>query len=126
MTRDQIDALATRLFAAIERRDIESVDACYASDIEVWHSPTRETQTREESLRLLGWLAKRCTEWRYQEVRREIFEDGFVQQHVLHTRNALGAAVEIPVCLVARVRDDRIVRIEEYLDGAASEPLFEQ
>jgi len=44
---------------------------------------------------------------------------------VLRLRNARGTPVEIPVCIVARLRDGRIARIDEYLDPAAAAPLFE-
>ena len=124
MTPEEIDRFASRFFAAIERGDIDAVARCYSPDIVVWHSPGAGEQNRDENLALLTTLSKRCSEWRYAEIRREFFSDGFMQQHVLRARNARGEPVEIPVCIVIRLRDAAIVRIEEYLDGAAAAPLF--
>lgn len=125
MTPDEIDALAGRLFAAIERGDIDAVDRLYHPEVAVWHAPVGRAQTREQNLALLSRLSRQCSDWRYEEVRREVFSDGFVQQHVLRLRNARGTPVEIPVCIVVRLRDGRISRIDEYLDAAAAAPLFE-
>ena len=124
MTPDAVDRLADEFFAAIERGDLEAVAGFYSDDVIVWHNVTRRTQTREENLRLLGYLAQRITSWRYEEVRRSCFPGGFVQQHLLRGENAAGDEVEVAVCLVAEVRDGRVVRIDEYLDGEAAEPLF--
>lgn len=126
MTPAEIDGLASRLFAAIERGDIEAVAGCYQPELVVWHSPSGHEQTRDENLALLTRLSERCSDWRYEEVRREIFADGFVQQHVLRLRNARGVPVEVPVCIVVRVREGAITRIDEYLDAAAAAPLFEK
>jgi len=125
MTAAEIDDLAGRLFAAIERGDIDAVARCYQPDVAVWHSPSGREQTREQNLALLSLLSRCCSDWRYEDVRREIFADGFVQQHVLRLRNARGVPVEIPVCIVVRLRDGAIARIDEYLDGAAAAPLFD-
>lgn len=125
MTREEIDRFATDFFAAIERGDIDAVAQCYRPDLVVWHSPGADVQTRDENLTLLTTLSKRCSEWRYEDVRREVFPDGFMQQHVLRARSARGEPVEVPVCIVVRLREGAIARIDEYLDGAAAAPLFE-
>lgn len=126
MSPDPIDRLADDFFAAIERGDLEAVGALYADDVVVWHNVTGRTQTRAENLRLLGHLAGLISDWRYEEVRRHCYPGGFVQQHLLRGTNAIGEALEVPVCLVAGVRDGRVVRIDEYLDGEAARPLFAQ
>ena len=43
--------------------------------------------------------------------------DGFVQQHVVRGRNALGEEFAIPACLVVTVVEGRITRLDEYLDS---------
>ena len=124
MTPEEIDRFASGFFGAIERGDIDAVARCYHPDLVVWHSPGAGKQGRDENLSLLTTLSKRCSEWRYEEIRREVFADGFVQQHVLRARNARGEPVEVPVCIVIRLLEGAIVRIDEYLDGAAAAPLF--
>jgi len=123
MTRAQIDELATRLFTNIEKGDLEGVAALYAEDVAIWHNVSGRAQTRDENLRLLSHLRERLDEWRYDEIRREVFDGGFVQQHVLRARRPDGAPVEIPVCILVRASGGRITRIDEYLDGRAAESL---
>ena len=46
------------------------------------------------------------------------FDDGFVQQHVLHGVRADGVAVTLPACIVCQVEHGRITRLDEYFDSA--------
>jgi ketosteroid isomerase-like protein len=111
------DDLANRLFQAIEGGDIAGVRALYAPDAVVWHNNDGVEQSPEQNLRVLQWVVDNLAERAYEDVRRQITDDGFVQQHVLRfTRD--GTRQEIPACLVVRCADGRITRIDEYLDSA--------
>lgn len=118
MTPAEIDALADRIFAAIEAGDVEAVRAIYADDVEVWHNFDMVTQTREENLRTLGWMHAHAQDLRYTEVRRIVLDHGFVQQHVLRATAPNGTAMAIPAMLHVHCAGGRITRIEEYLDPA--------
>lgn len=124
MSADDIEGVADRLFAAIERGDVDAVAQLYAPDVAIWHNLTGHTQDRDENLKLLRAVTRRVKDLRYEEVRRERTASGFVQQHVLRGRNPAGKALEIPVCLVVAVTAGRITRIDEYLDGEALAPMF--
>ena len=80
---DQIAALATRLFDCIERGDVDGVAGCYAADLVVWHNFDEVDQPREANLATLAGLIARISERRYERRRLNVFEGGFVQQHVL-------------------------------------------
>jgi len=125
MTPEETDQLATRFFSAIERGDLEGVEACYAPDVAVWHNVTRATQSREENLRLLRAFIRRVYTLRYEEIDRRFFPGGFVQRHVVRGTLGSGAPVEISVCLMIDVAKGRITRIQEYLDSAAIKPVFD-
>lgn len=120
---EQMMALAGRFFDAIESGDIETVRSLYADDVVIWHNHDRATQTRDENLRVLGWMAKRVTERRYTDTRRSPTPEGFVQQHVLTGTWPTGAALELAACIVCQVRDGRITRLDEYFDPAALPPF---
>jgi uncharacterized protein len=62
-------------------------------------------------------------ERRYDIVRRERLSDGFLQQHVLRGTTRSGATLEMPACLVVRVEQGRITRLDEYLDVAQAAVL---
>lgn len=114
------DELADRLFSAIERGDVDAVRAVYADDVEVWHNNDESTQTKEESLRLLGWLVNKVTDLKYEEVRRQVLPSGFVQEHVLRFDRTDGTRAGLPACLVVDcdLEAGLITRIAEYVDSA--------
>ena len=78
-----IRALATRLFDSIERGDVEAVADCYAPELVVWHNFDNVDQPRAENLATLQGLIERIAERRYEHRRLDVFDGGFVQQHVL-------------------------------------------
>jgi ketosteroid isomerase-like protein len=111
-------AVAERLFAAIERGDVDAVGALYAPDVAVWHNYDNVAQTRDQNLRTLAWMVRNVASLRYEEVRRKPVSGGVLQQHVLRGVAPNGAQLEIPSCMLISVVDGRITRIEEYLDSA--------
>ena len=117
-TTDPLD-VAARLFAAVEAGDVAAIAQLYAPDAVIWHSHTGTTQTAEENVQVLGMVTKRLRDLRYEEVRRQRTDRGFVQQHVLRARGPEGQPVELRACMVCDVVDGRITRLDEYLDGAA-------
>ena len=117
MSETTVLDVAARFFAAIETGDIDTVRDTYAPDAVVWHNVGGPPQTRDENLRTLSWLVRHVDGLRYDDVRRSATADGFVQQHVLRGRNALGEEFAIPACLVVTVVDERITRLDEYLDA---------
>ena len=110
--------LAERFLAAIVAGDFDTVRAIYAPDARIWHNVTGVAQTVDENLRVLRWLVRNVTELRYEEVRRLLTPEGFIQQHVLRATGPDGSAIAIPACLIVTVRDGRIIRLEEYIDSA--------
>jgi ketosteroid isomerase-like protein len=116
--------LGDRLFRAICSGDLEAVREIYAPGIKVWRNFDRVEQTREENLRVLAWVTKNVAELRYEQVRRQRTESGFVQQHVLRGTLPGGDPLEVAACLVCRVEGGHITRIDEYLDSAAIAPLL--
>jgi ketosteroid isomerase-like protein len=120
---DGMLAMADRLFAAVERGDIDAVRAIYAPDAVIWHNHDGVTQTVDENLRVLAWVAKNVTGFRYEDVRRTATPDGFVEQHVLRGRAPNGEELRVDACIVCTVLDGRVTRLDEYLDSAQVAPL---
>jgi ketosteroid isomerase-like protein len=119
------DAVAERLFSAIEAGDIDAVRALYAPDVAVWHNHDGLVQSLDDNVRVLGWMTRHLPGARYTDVRRSLTESGFVQQHVLVATNRAGREVAVPACIVADVADGRITRLDEYLDSAHIAQLME-
>jgi ketosteroid isomerase-like protein len=117
-SRSAIDELADRFIAAIASGDMETVRSIYSADAQIWHNFDDVTQTREQNLRQVGWFSTRLTNMRYEDIRRIVLDDGFVQQHVLRGGAPNGQPINIHAMLRVWCDDTTITRLEEYLDPA--------
>ena len=118
MTSHDTLELADRLFKAIEAGDTATVAELYAPDVKVWHNYDQIEQERDANLAVLGWMGRKVAGVRYEEIRRELLPDGFLQQHILRGTAPDGTALEVPSILRVYCADGAITRIEEYLDTA--------
>ena len=119
-----INTLADRFFAAIETGDVTTVETMYADDAVIWHNTDQVEQAKVDNLAVLGWLVKKTATRQYRDIRRSSTDGGFVQQHVLHVEFADGRSADLPACLVVQVSDDRITRLDEYLDNVGVTAAF--
>ena len=110
--------VAERLFKAIEAGDVDAVKEIYAPDAEIWHNTDGVVQSPDDNVRTLAWITTNLRDIAYTEIRRSATDDGFVQQHVLVLTNRAGQRVEVPACIVVRIADGRITRLDEYIDSA--------
>ena len=115
--------VARGLIERIEAGDVEGAAAFYAEDVVTWRNIDGRELVKKQILRILAFLAG-LEELVYEDVRIQEVRDGFVQQHVLCCRSPRGDQVRAAACLVARVRDGRLLRVDEYLDSAAMAPLM--
>jgi ketosteroid isomerase-like protein len=115
---DDMLTLADRFVRAIEDGDVEAVRACYHPDARIWHNNDRVEQTVDQNMAVLAWMARTLTTRRYRVTRREALSDGFVQQHVLEADLPGGGTWTLDACVIVRVEDGLIVRLDEYLDSA--------
>jgi uncharacterized protein len=118
-----IDALADRFIAAIEAADVETVTSIYAPDVRVWHNFDMVEQTREQNVRQIQWFATRLQGMRYDDIRRTVLEDGFVQQHVLRGTAPNGTEIAVHAMLRVWCDGSTITRLDEYLDPAQAAAL---
>ncbi len=120
MTQEKTDAtaVAERFFRAVERGDIDEVARIYAPDARIWHNFSNKSQSVEENLKTLGWVARKLANRRYDVLRRAVIPGGFMQQHVLRGTLSDGSDFSMPACIVCQVDGDRITLLEEYLDPA--------
>ncbi|CDO37847.1 nuclear transport factor 2 family protein [Novosphingobium sp. KN65.2] len=125
MNRDErIRAVAERFFDAIERGDVETVRDVYHPDVVIWHATDRTESSREENLAVLEGFVARASDRRYENRTLEVFADGFVQQHIVTGTRRDGMRLEMASCVICKVQDDRIVRLDEYFDSAALPQWF--
>ncbi|CAJ1584498.1 nuclear transport factor 2 family protein [[Mycobacterium] wendilense] len=123
--RASILDVADRLFAAIERADTDTIEALFDADILVWHSGDAADNERARALRVIKWFIDRTSTRRYEIFDRQVFESGFVQQHILHAAGADGARIALRVGIVIKLADNGLIsRIDEYFDPRDMAPLL--
>lgn len=119
MRRDaQLLELCDRFFDALEQKDYEALERCYASEAVIWHSHDGRYQPRAENLAMLKkGMEETQQDVRYKDRRIRTFEGGFVQQHRIEVTWANGSKGRMDVCFVAYTRNGRISRAYEYFDA---------
>jgi ketosteroid isomerase-like protein len=116
--------VADRLFGAIERGDYGTLDAMWADDVTVWHSGDSRDNDRVSAQKVIRWLINLTTTRGYEILDRQVFDGGFVQQHILRASRADTVSIEMRVCVVIKVgADGLITRIDEYFDPTDMAPL---
>ena len=115
----QIAELAKRFFDGIEKGDISILHEVYAPDVEIWHNTDNLIQTKEDNVTTLTGMVQRIPERSYTERRLDAFPGGFVQQHVLVGTRKDGKKVSLAACIVCKVKNGKITRLDEYFDSAA-------
>ncbi|MGE2814402.1 nuclear transport factor 2 family protein [Mycobacterium heidelbergense] len=125
-TAEAIVDVADRLFAAIEKGDKATVDRMWSKDVAVWRVGARRDDDKARALRVIDWFIDVTTERHYEILDRQVFDGGFVQQHVLHATGHAGQSISLRVCIVIKVGTDGLIhRIDEYFDPAGIAPLLD-
>ena len=119
---DYVD-FARRFVAAIQAGDVEAARACYAPGAKIWHNHDGLEQTVDENMRSMKWFVRTLPDRRYRVSRVEALPDGFVQQHVLEATLPDGAPWAMDACVVVRMKDGLITRLDEYIDSARADDL---
>lgn len=109
---------AEHFVTALQRGDTEVVRACYAPDAKLWHNTDGIEQTVDQNMKVLAWFQAKLKGLHYRIVRREALADGFLQQHVLEAELPDGQPFRLHACVVVKLENGLIARLDEYLDSA--------
>ena len=121
---DAIADVADRLFEAIEQSDIAMIQQIWNDDIAVWKTGDRD-RDKERAIRVISWFINTTTDRRYEILDRQLFDSGFVQQHILHANGRNGGSISMRVCIVIKLGANGLIsRIDEYFDPADLAPLL--
>ncbi|MBV9720493.1 MAG: DUF4440 domain-containing protein [Mycobacterium sp.] len=121
--------LADQLFAAVERSDEATLNRLFSDDIAVWRVGASRDNDKERALKVLHWFIDVTAQRRYEILDRQLFADGFVQQHILHATGRNGGSLAMRACIVIKLAASSsnqalISRIDEYFDPADLAPLL--
>lgn len=123
MSQIDYEAFAQRFVAAIQAGDAEAVRAFYAPDAKIWHNIDHIEQTVDQNLKSLAWFVRTLPDRTYRVQRIAPLPDGFLQQHVLEATLPNGERWAMDACVVVRVKNGKITRLDEYLDSAKTAQL---
>ena len=108
------------MFDALAAGDVAAARAACTPDARIWHSYDGLALTLDEIEPQWAGLVAGTAERIVTDVRRQETPGGFVQQHLFVIRPLGGARKAWPVCVVARVEDGRIARLDEYIDRSGA------
>jgi ketosteroid isomerase-like protein len=115
--------LAKAFIDALQAGDVDAARACLCEDAGIWHNFDDVDQTVDQNMALFEWMKRKSSARSYEITRLEEIEGGYLQQHILHMKNLAGESFAMHACVIVKVRDGRISRIEEYLDPAPTAAL---
>ncbi|MEZ4286917.1 MAG: nuclear transport factor 2 family protein [Polyangiales bacterium] len=118
--------IAMALTDCLTRGDVDGVAALYSDDATVWRNFDGRELTREQMLKVIGFLATAVNRLQYDVRAVHPTETGFVQEHTMTCESKNGKQVRVDACLVAYINDGKITRLNEYLDSLALQPLMEK
>jgi hypothetical protein len=113
---DEISDLAERLFRAFERNDTDAILGCCEPDAR-FSQNGRGGATVADLLPSFATMSERIGHHRYSEVRREVFDGGFVEEHRVTSTLPDGSPMDAVVCVVGRIGPTgKLVELNEYAD----------
>ena len=116
MTDGEIRELCNAFFDAYQDRRVDILERVLADDCIIWHNVFGRETTKQDN------LSKYYDSYRGQRRRTyndriiNTFHDGFVIQYQLGGVQNSGHKGSLWICIVGKVRDGRITRIDEYMD----------
>ena len=110
-------AVANRFFDGLLAGDLAALRAACSSGSILWINLTEQERALEDSLPGFAALRSKVPDLRMESVRRRGIPGGFLEQHVLIGTLPEGAPLRVVGCFIGTVEDDRISRLEEYVDG---------
>ena len=118
MNEYEIRHLCEAFFDAYENRRVDVLDRLYSHDCIIWHNVFGRETTRDENLARYheGYAGQRRRTYNDRIV--NTFGDGFVIQYTLNGVMKTGHRGALWLCIVARCKDGKITRIDEYMDSS--------
>jgi ketosteroid isomerase-like protein len=123
VTESEILDFAKGFVNAIETGDVAAVRACYAPGARIWHNNDGIEQTVDENVRVLEWFIAKLPDRHYRIQRLTALADGFLQQHVLEATLPDGVKWKLHACVVVRMENGLITRLDEYIDSGEAKAL---
>jgi ketosteroid isomerase-like protein len=116
--------LAHTFAKAAEARDADQLIPLYHPDGRFWNNVRQHVSTTADIVEITRLEAKVIAKYVFEDVRCTATSEGFVvQMNVTGTTNS-GSDFAVHTCLVAKVTDNLISQVDEYVDATQAAPIF--
>jgi hypothetical protein len=123
MNKLEVGEFADRYITAVEAGNAALVRSFYDPQARIWHNTDNVEKTVDEAMRTVEWLGQTLQQQKCTVIRREVLKDGFFQQDILRATLPDGTPFVLSACMVVKIENGLIVRVDEYLDSAELAPL---
>ena len=118
MTEGEIRELCNRFFDAYQDKRVDILDRVLADDCIIWHNVFGRETTKQDNLSKYHDSYRGQRRRTYDDRIIDVFHDGFVIRYQLRGVMEDGHHGSLWICIVGRVRDGQITRIDEYMDSS--------
>ena len=119
MAQNREEALRLAQFWATvsEEHNVEKFATVLHDDFKMWYNFDPQDRTRAEFIETLKGAHAMFSNQKNDDLQITLTDDGFVLQATM--RGVLdGKEIASPYCLVAKIKDGKVIRGEEYFDTA--------
>jgi ketosteroid isomerase-like protein len=116
MNDAQIRELANRFFDAYQDRRPDELKDIYCDETIVWTNVFQKEMAGADNIAALPASYAKARRRTYDDRTINTFDEGFVIQYTLTGVHHTGHKGALSVCIVALCRNNKIVRIDEYMD----------
>jgi ketosteroid isomerase-like protein len=114
----ELSNVADQLFKAFEKHDADTLRELCDPEARFWSNATNAELSLDELLAYLPMMRKTIGAHHYDDVRRLVAPDGFVEQHAVRSIRPDGEPLDLQACVVVRTDEEgKIVRLDEYVAG---------
>ncbi len=115
---EAIGTLAHALVVVAEAGNTEAIAKFYAPRATLWHNITGVSRLISDHLASVPQLRSNIENRRWIDLQITPFADGYVQQWRITADMPDGSTHYMPICMICRVEDGKIVKREDYFDTA--------
>jgi ketosteroid isomerase-like protein len=115
--------IAEALFAAFACGDVDAARALCAPDMQAIQN-FGPPMTIDALLEFSSAVHGVVQNFRYDDVIRSNTDAGFVEEHSVRGQLPDGSELKLAACVVADIRDGKIIVLREYVDGSSAAGLL--
>jgi ketosteroid isomerase-like protein len=121
VNEDDVRELCHRFFDAYQDGRVDVLEQILSDDCVIWHNVFGRETTKTDNLTGYPDSYRGQRRRTYDDRIVNTFADGFVIQYTLRGVMHTGHTGALWICIVARVHDGQITRIDEYMDSSKFE-----